>query len=376
MGAASSDQERIDLFNLYVGEKRPQNDLAESDIGHFTVTLMPDYEQRIKQLHKSPQKHTQIEIRDGKLTEKVSFSEERPGKWEITAIASFSKDASHQSILLDDPINDNGLWDLCEILTFITGRRVTTEDRLERYSYKKHGEPACIGIETLRTASLAWKNRNNLRNEDITYALFAYNEALNQNDLHTMAALYTCALNIICDNVRSDIGQIPKKCRNQLSKKIESIIDKEKALTDSQREAYKALIKARVMQGPFSALDNLRSLLQELDVIPSSPSQDDVLQRVKFINVVRNRIIHTGKMPTLPNLTREQSARYTVSIIGGVIPEICRMFIGKKLGFAERGLGSLSLYTDDLKNFFEAGQWRGWNLKLQSFEDWFYGESL
>jgi hypothetical protein len=81
-------------------------------------------------------------------------------------------------------------------------------------------------------------------------------------------------------------------------------------------------------------------------------------------------------MPLLPGLDQDQSDRYTVAIVGGVVPEITQLALGRLLGLTEAGLGSYSQNPYDLQRFFMEGNWHGQPLELMDFEEWLNNPDL
>jgi hypothetical protein len=123
----------VSLFNLYLGSELPPQDYTSAKIGPFTVRLVPEYKERVQLLPHYAYKRTGYDFAEGVLTKQVSFVDKRSGGWAVTAEAEFDA-GSTTSVLCRGQNNDHGVWDLCELLTFITGRRVAMEDQLERYS--------------------------------------------------------------------------------------------------------------------------------------------------------------------------------------------------------------------------------------------------
>ena len=63
-----------------------------------------------------------------------------------------------------------GLWDLCNLLTFLTGRRVVTTEYKSRYRADAYGDYAVVAdFETLKAASLAWQHRDYLVSRRFAY---------------------------------------------------------------------------------------------------------------------------------------------------------------------------------------------------------------
>lgn len=359
---------QIKLYNLHIGEQRPTEVFSNHSVGPFTVKVVDDYENRIKKLYKKPTKTTDI------LGISTTYEPESPGGWAVTAIAEYDEKSirSEKSILCREDIPDGGLWDLCTILTFLTGRRVVTEkDHRERYDPTVYGERSCRDIETLRAAAIAWNNRHNLKSKKIVYSLLSLNEALSHDTVQVIAAFNNTALNITLDQEAEEKDKIDETIKTQLKDKIDEVIEKFDLLTPKQKEAYSALIGAKVDQGTDSLFEKLENLLLQYEII-KEPIEADVKDRIRYINSVRNKLTHAGKLPRLKGLSQEQSDNYSLNIISGIVPDLCRLIIGRHLGFTQHTAGSSCQHVIHFQKFFEMGIWHDWKLEEQSFEEYWY----
>ena len=155
------------------------------------------------------------------------LSPSREGTWQATATVSW-KGAGEKSILLDKVADDGGLWDLCNLLTFLTGRNVATAEYCERVRPDGYGDYAVAQIETLRAAAHAWQNRESLVSKNLHFALLLYNQAMNTNILQLRAASYCTALNIILDQHEMAYEKVSKPIRKQLKDEISNILKKQR----------------------------------------------------------------------------------------------------------------------------------------------------
>ena len=348
---------KVDLFNLYMGEPCP-GPLAERKIGGLTVSFTDDYDAKVAQLPKPASL-----VCDGTG---IKLSPPCKGTWQATATVSY-QDSQEKSVLLHEECDDGGLWDLCNLLTFLTGRRVVTTEYKRRYRPDAYGDYAVVDFETLKAASLAWQHRDCLVSKDLHTALLLYNEAMEANLLQARAALYSTALNIILDNLdnlnfdnhKVTYQKISKNIRKKIKNEISSVLncfEQAKDLQPDQAERYKRLLHAQIDRGPASK-DKLFSLLQLLEIIGLSPTPDQEA-RIQDVDQVRNRLVHTGR-PKLKGLDDEQAKVHTIKIATEVVPEIIRIVIGHHLGFRSGGTGSHCQVKHDLINFFHKGVFRG-----------------
>lgn len=374
----------FDLYNLYVGPERPPEALCHRQVGPFEVRLVANYQEAVKQVYQPAYSNvslqwTRIEPQPpgldpstiaGSAVQTVTHVDEMRGSWVVTAKATLSQPSSEQSVLARLPTDDNGIWDLCELLTFITGRRVLTNELLDRFDPNRAGEPVGVLAEALFAASAAWEHRNSLAERGLAYALLSHDSAIEYKFLQPKAAQYNTALNVIID--KWPLPKLPKvatEVREALVRAVESAVASCEGLSDEQRKCYTALLRARVMDGPYSMLDRLILLLRDLGIVLPDDGEA-VLTRVRYLNTVRNRLTHSGEMPLLKGMTQEQSDRYTVNIIGGVLQELDQLAIGRVLGFTLGGAGSRSQDTTDLRRFFAEGVWHNHPIELKDFQEW------
>ena len=343
----------IDLFNLYMGDSRPGPSWSESSIGCLKVRLTDDYNDKVSQLPQPPM-WTLNETGQQLLSS-------RDGTWQATATVSW-EGAGEKSILLDKVADDGGRWDLCNLLTFLTGRNVATKEYRERVRPDGYGDYAVAQIETLHAAAHAWQNRESLISKNLHFALLLYNQAMNTNILQLRAFSYYTALDIVLSQHEMTYEKVSKPIRKQLKREISDGLKKTTGLQPDQLERYKNLLHSQIDRGPTS-LDKLFSLLKTLEIIDPSPTCGQK-RRVRYINQVRNRLVHAGQTPKLEGLDDDQSKIYTANIVAAVVPEIIRIVIGHYLGFRRGGRGSYCQIKDDTINFFQNDVLRG-----QSFDD-------
>jgi len=374
----------INLYNLYVGDRAPPEGFARVTVGPFRVELVADYAARVQRMGQHGTKTVSREFHDGERPDDpaidvttTTFSDAQLGGWEVTATVSFDEaNEIEPSILSREPIPDGGVGDLCELLTFITGRRVTTDSHTQHYDPNKYGPRACIPIETLPTAAVAWQHRQALVAQRLTYALLLHNEALTQNMLQILAGLNNTALNILIDQWGTSSSPLSKAANRELKEKVTAAVDACTQLSPVEKAAFKALLRSKVDGGLGSMTDRTRALLVDLGIVDQE-TNDDVARRIKLVNNVRNSFTHKGEPPGIKDvkgMTAEQARRYTTAIVTGVVPQIIITALGKSLGFRARSVGSLSQNTRDLQVFFGQGKWRNWPLEELDFEQWFYAE--
>lgn len=373
----------VDLYNLYLGHQAPPDHQRKQIIGPFEVELVDDYEHAVKSIYQPARLHVSMEwnrvdpqppgldssVQSGQFQSSTRVVEEVKGDWVVTAKATLRSNGA-QSILGSEPMGDSGIWDLCELLTFVTGRRVLTQDMLDRFNPNRANDPACSLAESLAAADLAWRNRQSLVDLGVVYALLCHNISGEFAHIQVLAAQCNTALNVLVDKWKlPNLAKIAKHLRESLAIAVEKAVHAHEELPTEVKDRYVPILRSKVMEGPYSMLDRLFQFLANLDLIPIT-SGPETVRRVRYLNTVRNRLTHAGEMPLLKNMTQEQSDQYTVSIVSGVLMAINQMALGKMLGFTANGLGSVSQHPEALRRFFRDGVWNNHNIETQSIEDW------
>jgi hypothetical protein len=208
-----------------------------------------------------------------------------------------------------------------------------------------------------RGVELPNQRHRNIANKP-TYALLMHNEALSQSLIQAAACLYNMSLDILVSRRNETPGTPEKRIRQRLKNGVNEAVDACDGLVLEERNAYKALLGSRVDQGLASSLtDKTRRLLMDLGIIGEAPS-DSIDRRIRFMNAVRNRLVHTGEYASLPSLSEDQSKRYNTAIAIGVVPEINVMALGQILGFERSRIGSLRGCVAEQRPGRALGGWR------------------
>jgi len=360
----------IGLYNVDLGEDVPAFGRGPTKIGPFQVRLVDAYDAAVRQLYQPPRSQIAFEGPPGSPRPVVRRLPEVEGAWTITAEAAFEVSNAEQSLLTDEPIPDGGVWDLCQLLTFITGRWVISGGPFDRHTPNAKMDEAADHAEVLAAASLAWSNRQLIRERGLVVALLNHNEAIDYRTITARAACHNAALNVLVDHWPLEKQPpLAKNIRQGLADRIETAIETYEPLTPDQKAAYKGTLCAKAMQGPYTFHDQTVALLQALGVAPAEPSEE-ILRRVRYMNTVRNRLTHSGEMPSLHGLNVLQSKRHTAVIVAGVLPELVQLAIGRMLGFTPDGLGFRCQNLASLRRFFAEGNWHGQPLEIMDYEEW------
>lgn len=142
-----------DLVNLDLGENPA---LTEFEIGPYTIRLKPDYSTLWKQMSHTAVQVEQYEVRNGTLQKTIQKKKAHSGKHIVTATATCKNEpsANLDSKFFQRNDNERSIWDLCLILSYLTGRRVFLKGEEGRYTANKFGQPT-VNHEIFQTPLLS-----------------------------------------------------------------------------------------------------------------------------------------------------------------------------------------------------------------------------
>lgn len=358
----------IELYNLDLGKTLApaiRLQLESVKIGPFTICFVNDYDQKRQLLSEKSQLVSNMNFKGGELeVEEYTIPGKQAPGWVQTATVFHDGTTGVQSILAESPIDDLGLWDLCELLTLFTGRRVTTSVYKERHgmAYAHIGRGMEIFFLALHAAEKAWPGRQHLVAQGMEMALLNHNQAVSDM-IQTQASHYTTALDIVCAKYPSKTreskegAKLDKRVKAALKAKVQEAVGVCDGLTGEQQESFKRILGARVDQGLSKGFtDKLLDILTDFGAIEESPPVP-VRERVRFIDTIRNAIIHNGRLPRPEQgETRHHVGQKVASIVYSVIPEInCQAFY-RVMGMDDNTRQSLNLDSMVMRQFFTAGQ--------------------
>lgn len=361
------------LYNCYFGEADIPPAFSSVNIGNLEISIVEDYSDLKKKLPRQASNEIVFSLTPEGLVPKSEHRPEFVGEW-VPTIKIIELASGDKSILAREPIEDNGIWDVCQLLTFINGRRVCEDDQLERFSLRSFGFRCCNHFETLSVLKVAWDNKATLMENNLFSTLLLNNASFGEVEAHIFASVFSTCLNIITDDwaKRNPIDKIDVKARRRLRSEINRIVDEFDGLLDEEKSAYKGLLGSKVMQGTSSAIVNMQAFLKGNNLV-SDPITSDENDRIKFINMVRNRIVHSGNIPEFKN-NPSISIDLAILIVANLLPKIVRFYLGDKLGFSKNGTGSLAMHSEAIFTFFNQGVLDGHRIEEVSLNEWLESE--
>lgn len=141
----------------------------------------------------------------------------------------------------------------------------------------------------------------------------------------------------------------------------------------SVEESVKNDIVARInINLQPSALYKFQKFLVGMALFPTM-ADNNAMKRLKWVNTVRNNMIHRGDLPTIKEVDFIRRAEITSSITFMLLAIVQYYFAKEIFGINNYLVEQLS---SDVKNYFENGIFRGHNVFEESYEQFIIRQEL
>ncbi|EMS1064447.1 hypothetical protein WKS79_003049 [Providencia stuartii] len=332
----------IGPYNIIVRKEHIGGDFARSERFHFESTF-----------DSSEFKQT--------VTEEPSS----PGTWSVTAVVAEHEELNQTSVLLPNNPWVNGAYDLSAILSLLSGRHIMVGNGAKPYLPVSPGQ-AIISKNFFRTYPVIdWAQLPILRDAGAGEAMEAVLLAMTNSNVGVKIAMGSAALDGLNTRWYSISGF------NPYTKEV-------KAKVKAAGQAFKVhLEEAGVNQGLIndimprlsnvaneSALAKLAAFLKAGGMYPENPNEK-TLKRLKWLNVLRNSVAHSGSI----RLDIAESPEASLRVAGAVallLQDICRIYIAKYLLKIEDF--DLSKAQQTVMDFFLYGTYNGQNILTEDHE--------
>lgn len=343
-----AEMNTYELLNLDLGTHPP----AEFRVGPFTLRPLDDYADvrtAIPQL--------------GRTEVTWEFNREGSGRTEteipphfgepvVTAIATCRAEDETPAILVYEK-PETAIWDLCHLLSFLSGHRVFIPEDKRRFFHQKTAQGAVQATEIPAAAASSWAQLGQFGTLRRKLAFWLVVQAKTTSEAEIRAIMSSVALECLMrDQEFQNVTEVPEGLEDLLDD-VRRVIDASAVDVDT-----KARLKSAV--GGWGKASLVQSLIAMLDHLGLAPDDRSDLQtkRIKFINACRNRLVHGGDLP-LPDWIddRDQARSVSIWFAAHFLPALVEECINNFLGITQ--LNWPTEHTARLKEFLTEGTWGG-----------------
>lgn len=311
-------------MNLDLG-KNP--DVRKFSVGLYIIELLNDYDN---------------------LQSKLSTLYNK-GQSVTTAIATIEEEPDN--LLTIKPTK--GIWDLCQILSFLSGHSIFTPNFQNRYHNLKFYDGIVQKYEIPIAADIAWNNRKNFSNISELRPFWLYLNINRTLEAEVILLLGCVSLEIV-QNIENGVGsnQKPHQLDNLLTD-IKRLINE----SDINKDLKNSFAGVVGKWGSKNSSEIFKDLMIKYgfidDAIKGSP-----LRRIKFINKLRNSVVHLGKLE-YPNWIKNEKIQKKVAlfITTQFIPTIIQEYLKRK--FKLETFIWVEINKDFVMEYIYDGRWDG-----------------
>lgn len=296
------------------------------------------------------------------------FVKEEPsssGTWSVTAVVAEHEKLDQASVLLPDTPWVNGAYDLSVILSLLSGRHTLVGNGVEPYLPVSPGQ-AITSKNFFRTYPVVdWTLLPVLREAGAGEAMEAVLLAMTNSNIGVKIAMGSAALDGLNTRWYSVSGSNPYTREVKAKIKAAGLEFKTNLEKASVNQDLIDDIMPRLSNvANESALAKLAAFLKAGGMYPENPDEE-VLKRLKWLNVLRNSVTHSGSI----RLDIAESPEASLRVAGAVallLQGICRIYIVKYLlKIEDQGVDEAQ---QAVMAFFLFGTYHGQNILTEDNE--------
>ncbi|MFZ6640775.1 hypothetical protein ACO0LL_13600 [Undibacterium sp. TC4M20W] len=357
------------LFNFDHGFSQP----ITLKIGPFNIQISEIHCDNLKRL---PKRAIRKLTHDDQWNRKMETVPRARGEFVETAVLLDVPD-SH-SLLFPNPIGPTLIYDLKIFLSFLTGRRVYTEDELEWDPRREYADPLMLPEEIFGQANMAWKKIAEFSEKGFSDAIFCIVQASYMTDVIGKGAYLNAAFETFCTSWAKEnrkttfqdrklqetaMQKVVSKIDNSMLNKARNLMVKFFRIEGVSNDVTDDILARFKSSGAPSAILKMTWFLQELEMFPKKPTAEQE-KRLRRLNTIRNSIAHSGTIRPENGLSQEVNLRISgASVL--LIMDIVSFYLANNIfGFRSRMLNDTH---NDIKIFFENGIFRNQEIISEDF---------
>lgn len=307
---------KYELINLTLDNRPPVRDFT---VGPYKIQLVENYDELHPNMPASGKIRKGYRITEGRTEWYDELIESKAGQGIVTATAECDDEPA--DVLASG--NDRGIWDLCLILSYLSGRHVYIPAEARRYHPNNHGMPVVPLRQLPQAAAIAWDNRHNFSSVEQIRPLWYYRHTIGTSDAEVKLLLSCVSVEII---QRIDGRVLSVSQEAELPAGLQELLNELRTVIDGSKIPLELKNTFKSTVGNWGRSNNVQvfqNLLINYGIIDKDISGVP-LDRVHGINRMRNDIVHKGVLrlpkwvgsPTIQNkVVRFVSNRFMPALV-------------------------------------------------------------
>ena len=321
------------LYNLFIGDNPI---IRNFEIGPYNLEICDNYDDLQKDFVMSP--NTDFAIHTADISIEKEPRAYLPSTW--------------------TQAHPPAIWDIVQILSFLSGHSIFTENLKGRFHSIKYNS-SVVGEQFIPEALIkAWNNRKKFVNEREMRPFWLYLNMNRTNEAQIVLLIGCICLEIIQEIEWNNINNPAKDSKDSEINILSILINKIHELIDDSHIDNNLKNKFKGISGKWattSSVNKLKNLLIKYGIIDDS-LYDIQQKRIKYINQLRNSMVHSGDL-VLPNWLKgkKEKLNTTLLISTQLIPSIIELYILKKFGLENFLLPTANKFK--IQNYIYNGKW-------------------
>ena len=362
---------KYDIYNFNHGCKIPWTIETDS----FRIIIDDLHCANLKKLEKNAS--TQFTL-DESFSPVVIEHDHKDGSFEVTGVIEVFDDK--KSYLYEDEEGVGYIDDIVLVLSFVTGRKVFRKRDFNRYSTKYYnGDHLSLNQHTFR--QIKEENIRKISELGLNVQFINTVQSYSVNDLFSLACYSSATLDVLSSSwsKRNGYSKYPNKnhisrIRKLVCEKIsQSIITDAKNLflkllreEKTENEIYKDIDVRLSNNSSPSALYKLKKLFISLGIYPSNDSIGNQ-EKLRWLNTVRNSVVHRGDLPKHRTMTKETLSDVVANITFLMLAIVQLYYSKEVLKISD----VRSRQTEkSLKAYFMTGRFRGKDIFNETYKEY------
>lgn len=309
------------LLNFDHGNKYPES----FSIGPFKIEIT---KQHCRNLNYLPKNESISFGWDKDYNRMVKKYPKIKGGWTETAEAIIDDKDIGPSVILPETASKKNIDDLCLFLSFISGRVVTLENNpfIDHLNPEGHTDKV-VHYGYFSKNNFPWNNLSIIRQQGVAGQFHNLVIAYQSHDFIASAVHYNNALNVAYEKwyKQNSVKFIDKKLLTVIKLSIQECLKANKIKEEIENDVITRVGNIYVP----SAIFKLKHFLMGIDLYPKQ-ELPGMHERLKWLNIVRNSMAHTGMLPRDKKISDDLLGDVTSSLIELVL-RINQFYFGKKL---------------------------------------------
>lgn len=342
------------LYNFDHGFDKPRT----FRFGPYEFEVTPDHVAALEGLPRHAQVHQQWDAEGRPVVEKSPVQSGQPGE---TALVRRVDPLPGTPPYLGGAQDPDGIGELCTLLSFLTGRRVLRAEDRTAFDGMHYGERV-VGGNFFWTAGVFWPDLAAVQHESLAPALWAVVQIPMTNDLIAQQCHASAALDRVVTLWHTKQRKAADPARE--AKIDEAVLDAETAIRAKLGDSPLIADVLPRIRGLFqpSAVAKLIGYLQSMQLISDPPTAEET-KRVKLLNMVRNRVLHTADIPS--ELHRDETRRAEIaSVVRAVIADLAALRLADVMGLQD---WLVDYSREQVRRFFSQGEYNGFRVFQEDY---------